>query len=208
MDIGSCGESGMLHEIDRVNLKLSGHSIVPVITIREGMPFDLGVFIDGKGFKFQVKSTMHPDDTGTMVFATCKEGGKPYDTTEIDYFLLYCAEPEWYGLALPSECGAATYVYNRPTKHKNSYQQEQLSLYPRFCELVETGNIQPLRQAILKNITSKETQSCLGTRQKYPKSTSEFLTMLADNDWNDESLMFSLNVSAATIQKWRKKFLC
>ena len=195
----------MLHQIDLASIGLDSHSIIPTVTLREGMPFDLGVFIDGKGYRFQVKSTQSISSNGRMTFSTCKDNGKSYTDKDIDFFLLYCVKPEWYGLALLSECKKTTYIYDHPTKRGHSYQADQFDFQLRFRELAETGTIQPIEHTTKKMKIPKEPEPAAGYFKK-PATYVELFNILAEYNYILDDIATAKGVSVPTLERWIQEF--
>ena len=203
LNIGNVGEMAALHRIVLAQKKYYPNIVAPMISPVEGAPFDSGLIVNKQFFKLQIKTTEHVSDTGRMTFLTCHSStGKPYSDTEVDLFLLHCIDSEWYGLALPSECGKITYIYQQPTTRRSSYQATWFDFDKRVREIIETGEIQPVpfvaddKEDVAVPITDSSSFF------KKPSSWGELYNLLAYYSFDLNAFSDDINVSVPTLQRW------
>lgn len=122
------------------------HEIILLKPTVEGAPFDRTVLINGKTYRFQVKTTFK-FNKNKLVFDT-SHSGKCYNEKEIDFFFLYHRNPvtkeEWWGIALPSECLTKTTFTYGEIPGDNVRLSRDYDFDQRFYELLETGTILPI----------------------------------------------------------------
>ena len=188
----------MIYQVDLAQYYMPDHLIIPLITLREGAPFDQGIVIDKKFYKVQVKTT-EKIENGCMTFTTSHKNGQKYTPEEVDLFLLhYLGQPSWYGLALPSECGLTTRIYTRATNRDSSYNAEDFDFFKRIRELAETGSVLPI---------SYEEPAPLPDPFKRPKTSEEMYGLLCDYGYNLNAISFEKRVSIPTLHQWIQELM-
>lgn len=95
-NIGDIGTSVIISEF----LK---HNINVLIPYDDNSPYDLVIYVDGKFYKIQIKTTEKVKYNEYMEFSMTKTNpykkvNVPYKEGEVDYFALYCVENDWCGL--------------------------------------------------------------------------------------------------------------
>lgn len=95
-NIGDIGTSVIISEF----LK---HNINVLIPYDDNSPYDLVIYVDGKFYKIQIKTTEKVKYNEYMEFSMTrtnpyKKVNVPYKEGEVDYFALYCVENDWCGL--------------------------------------------------------------------------------------------------------------
>lgn len=206
LNIGNVGEMAALHRIALANNALYPNLVLPTITPFEGAPFDAGMVVNKQFFKLQIKTTEHASKNGKMSFLTCHSStGKPYTDVEVDLFLLHCIDPEWYGLALPSECGRMTYIYKHPTIRQSSYQAEWFDFDKRLREIIETGSIKPFPYVVEDEKEEPENVVPVKTTMKKPDTWGELYNLLMEHNFDLEALSADIGVSIPTLQRWTEE---
>ena len=184
----------MVYLIDLLQYHMPDHTIIPMLVLREGVSFDKGIIIDGKFFKVQVKTTEKAVD-GKMTFSTCRSNGEKYTDKDVDLILLHCIENDWNGVALLSECGKSTKIYNRPTKCDTSYRAEDFEFFARMEELIKTNMITPIAYGA-ENEEDLETEDnpTILSKQDTPEKIFDILVECSYN-WNEVQYKYNLSPS-------------
>lgn len=79
------------------------HKINVLLPFDDNSSYDLVIYIDNKFYKIQVKTTEKVKYNELMEFSLCKTNpyakeNVSYNSSEVDYFCLYCLENDWCGL--------------------------------------------------------------------------------------------------------------
>lgn len=214
MIIGAVGEAAIKKEITLLQYQFPDKEITALDVCREGNVYDLGIDIDHKLYRGQVKTTERCDKNGAMIFQTSRrtlDENKNshlqlYKKGDIDFFFLYCIEKDWAGLALPGECKTKIKVYLTGTRSSTAKMACDMEFRKRMRELLETNNISLLlsEQRLIKKQT--ESDSKLTPVFKKPASWEEFFNLLVEYNHDLEQIAEAKHISLATLEKWHHDF--
>ena len=213
--IGAVGEAAIKKEIALLQYQFPDAVITALDVCREGNVYDIGIDIDHKLYRGQVKTTECCNEKGAMVFKTSRNTTDEdnnvhtelYKKEDIDFFFLYCIQEGWAGVALPEECRTTTKVYLTGQRSATSKMACDLEFNKRMRELVETGHISPLASE------RRRTQEKTGVYVKpvpvfkEPSTWNEFFLLLTEYNHDWYALADAIHVSVATLERWHKK-LC
>ena len=194
-NIGPVGEAKLAFLVELLQYRMPDHRIVLTFPSREGVSFDRGIDIDGElSLRVQVKTTEKAVN-GKMVFSTCKSNGRKYTNKEANLMFFYCIESDWSGIALPSECGKSTKIYNRPTKCDTSYRAEDFEFFARMKELINTSTIEPVAYGA-ENEEDFETEddSIILNKQITPEKIFDILVECSYS-WDEVGFRYNLTPS-------------
>lgn len=178
-DIGKKGETAVRDKISDMRLYYSeqGHLLITMTVDTENEPFDMGLSIDyERPWRVQVKATEYVSSDGSMVFDTCKKDGQAYNPGEIDFFVLYCLENKWFGIALPSECKTSTEIWLHRNPSEVLRVAQDFNFERRLHELITEKEITPL---ILKEKSTSTPYA------NWPKTVDELIDILSDHGMNE-----------------------
>lgn len=202
-DIGKKGETAIRDKISDMRLKdeYQSHHFVTSTVDTENEPWDMDLSIDyGRPWRVQVKATESVSSKGSMVFDTCKTDGQPYRPDEIDFFILYCLENKWFGIALPSECKTRTeiWLYKKPSEVLRTAQD--FDFEKRLHELVIEKEIAPL--PFREKLSSTPYSD-------WPKTIEEYVAILRQHDMDElkanEATGIPISSFKEALDKWLKK---
>lgn len=171
-EAGNLGEQKVQDRLSDIRYQYRHqHKIAITKPIMEQEPFDIGLYIDGKSYSCQTKTATNVSPKGSMTFDTCKRDGQAYKPGEIDFFILYCIENKWFGIALPSECKTSTEIWLHRNPSEVLRVAQDFDFERRLCELMTEKEIMPL---MFKEKTGSEPYV------NWPKTTNEFIEILRE----------------------------
>lgn len=155
-----------------------------------------------------------------------KRTNKMYSSSEIDMFMLYCVENNYFGLLLMSEYTSKSITIRVGLPLSNNFTNVKMaddySLDSRLSELITTGSISNkllsredaifLTQEHTKLNDGKASQKLLDSRLSTrkvirPATYEDFKQEMEELGWNYSAMGRKYGVSDNAIRKWERFYL-
>lgn len=198
--------------------------------VSDNEPYDLIVDIENKLYRVQVKTT-ETVKNNSMIFAASitnpfKKTNKRYTASEIDWFMLYCVENNYYGLVTIDEYTSKEIVLRlTPPLNNNFTNVKMASMYAldkRIQELITTHKLssnlltrkQERELSIQNNInpcskmaSEKQKNSAKAQRKvARPGTYAQFKEEMEQCNWNYCAMARKYGVTDNAIRKWERYY--
>jgi hypothetical protein len=220
--IGDIGQAAVTAKL------LTYENIIVSKPVTDNESYDLIVDIDNILYRVQVKTTEHIKNN-CMKFATnitnpFQKTSKKYNASEIDLFILYCIENQYYGLVTMNEYTSSEITLRLKMPLNNNYTNVKMaadySLDKRLQELLKTGQLSnclltraqahalTLQNNVPTAVSTKMKDFYISCRKTIrPETYAQFQTEMEQLNWNYSAMGRKYGVTDNAIRKWEKHYI-